>query len=121
MDLAAKTGVPSSIEPSRDKPIYARQAIPKITVLHRIGSQSRRPTTPVLKTRVLVIDDCPANADSLVFMLSHAGYEAKAVYSGPDAIEAVKWFRPDLVIADLLLAGMSAVEAAAEIHRIANC
>src|SRR5207302_4179023 len=79
--------------------------------------QNLRPTTPVSKLRLLVIDDCPANADSLVFMLSHAGYEANAIYSIDEGIDTAKCFRPDMLIC-ALSKGMQNIQVVTSIRRV---
>lgn len=65
--------------------------------------------------RVLVVDDDRAIADSLAFMLAHEGYNAKAAYSGTEAVEAAKDFRPDVLITDLVMPDISGTEAATQI------
>ena len=117
MDLVAKTGVRNVIESTRNQPIYVRPAAPRGTLLNRTVPQNLRPTTPVSKLRVLVIDDCPANADSLVFMLSHAGYEAKAIYSADDGINIAKRFRPEMLIC-ALSTGRQNIELTTSIRRV---
>ncbi len=117
MNLAARTGV-RTVEAARNKPIYARPATTTRTPLNRTVPQNLRPTTPVSKLRLLVVDDCTANADSLVFMLSHAGYAAKAIYSAAEGVEAAKWFRPDMLICASLPTGLPSIEVATSIRRV---
>lgn len=69
------------------------------------------------KGKILVVDDEPAIADSLVFMLNHEGYKAEAAYSGDGAIHKAVVFRPDLVISDVVMPGKSGIEACIEISR----
>ena len=79
-----------------------------------------RPT--VTQKRILVVDDDRAVADSLTFMLSHEGYAAKAAYSGQEAIELSKQLRPDLLIIDVVMPGISGTEAAVQICKVLyNC
>jgi len=46
------------------------------------------------------VDDERSIADSLAFMRAHEGYVAKAAYSGTEAIEAAKDFRPNILITE---------------------
>jgi len=52
----------------------------------------RKPTQAA--ARILVVDDEQRVADSVAFMLLHEGYEAKAVYSGTEAIRVAPDFKP---------------------------
>ena len=67
--------------------------------------------------RILLVDDERAIADSLAFMLSHEGYDVKAVYSGGDAIDTAKQFKPELLITDVVMPGISGTEAAISISK----
>jgi DNA-binding response OmpR family regulator len=61
---------------------------------------------------VLVIDDEPAVADTLVEILNNSGYAAIATYDGEDALETALLMPPELVIADVGLPGLSGIEVA---------
>ena len=45
-------------------------------------------------------------------ILNQAGFEARAVYSGEKAIEALDTFHPDMLISDVIMTGMTGIEAA---------
>ena len=115
MNLAA-TGVHIA-DVSRHKPICARHTTTTGIPATRAVPQGLRPTTLVSKLRLLVVDDCEANADSLVFMLSHAGYETRAIYSVNEGIETAKRFRPDLLIC-ALSTGMQNIEVVTSIREV---
>jgi DNA-binding response OmpR family regulator len=57
------------------------------------------------KLRVLI-------ADTLAIILNQAGFEARAVYSGEDAISALEGFRPDMLISDVIMTGKTGIETA---------
>jgi CheY-like chemotaxis protein len=69
------------------------------------------PTTPS-KPRVLVADDEQVIANTLAIILNQAGFEARAVYSGEKAIESLDTFAPDMLISDVIMTGMTGIEAA---------
>jgi len=73
--------------------------------------------TPLNGKRILLVDDERTIADSLAFMLSHEGYDVKAVYSGGDAIDTAKQFKPELLITDVVMPGISGTEAAISISK----
>jgi len=64
------------------------------------------------KPRVLVADDEQVIANTLAIILNQAGFEAMAVFSGEKAIEALDTFRPDMLISDVIMTGMTGIEAA---------
>jgi CheY-like chemotaxis protein len=67
---------------------------------------------------VLVVDDEQVIADSLAAILRQAGYVAAVAYDGQTALAKCKSFRPDLVISDVVMPGMSGVEMAVLIKEI---
>ncbi len=64
------------------------------------------------KPRVLVADDEQVIANTLAIILNQAGFEARAVYSGEKAIEALDTFNPNMLISDVIMTGMTGIEAA---------
>ena len=69
------------------------------------------------KPRVLVADDEQVIANTLAIILNQSGFEARAVYSGESAIEAVETFQPDMLISDVIMTGITGIEAAIEIRK----
>jgi len=83
---------------------------------------SEIPTTPAAKPKVLVADDEQVIANTLAIILNQAGFEAKAVYSGEKAIEALDSFAPDMLISDVIMTGMTGIEAAIQTRaKLPNC
>jgi len=62
--------------------------------------------------RVLVVDDNEDAADSLGMLLEFLGAEVKVVHDGKSALEAMKTFRPAVVLLDLGMPGMNGLEVA---------
>ena len=73
---------------------------------------SEASTLPRPKSKVLVADDEQVIANTLAIILNQAGFEARAVYSGEKAIEALDNFYPDMLISDVIMTGMTGIEAA---------
>lgn len=67
------------------------------------------------RLRVLVVDDNKDAADSLHLLLESIGQDTFTVYDGRAALEAIEKFRPDIVMLDLGMPGMSGYEVAQEI------
>ena len=61
--------------------------------------------------RVLVVDDDPQVIETLRDFLDHLGYEASAAGSGEEAIAAMTTVQPQVVLLDLLMPGISGLEA----------
>jgi CheY-like chemotaxis protein len=68
--------------------------------------------------RILVIDDEKKLADTLVMILKAAGHEAEAVYDGADALLRSEALRPECVICDVVMPGMSGLEACAKVQEL---
>ena len=62
--------------------------------------------------QILVVDDNADAARMLKVLLRCEGHEARIAFDGPAAIEAATLFRPDVVLLDLTLPGMSGAEVA---------
>ncbi len=73
-------------------------------------------TTPTSKPKVLVADDEQVIANTLAIILNQAGFEAKAVYSGESAVETIDEFQPNMLISDVIMTGMTGIEAAIKIR-----
>jgi DNA-binding response OmpR family regulator len=68
--------------------------------------------------KVLVVDDERVIADTLVIILNQNGYQATAAYSGGAAVEQAQAGKPALVILDVVMPGMSGIEAAKRIRKL---
>jgi DNA-binding response OmpR family regulator len=57
--------------------------------------------------RILIADDNAQNADLLEAHLDGTGYDTKVVYSGEDALAALRDWTPDVVLLDVMMPRMS--------------
>ena len=62
------------------------------------------------KNKILVVDDDPNITKSLKVILQKEGFITRVASSGEEAIEEVRKDRPDLILLDLVLPGLSGVE-----------
>lgn len=69
--------------------------------------------------RVLVADDERTIANTLARILNASGFEARAVYSGEKAVEAARVLQPDILITDMVMTGITGLEAAISILALA--
>ena len=72
---------------------------------------------PISGRRVLVVDDNQDAADSLGMMLEALGAEVTVLYDGPGAVKHVEDHRPEIVLLDIGMPGMSGYDVAREIRR----
>ena len=74
------------------------------------------------KPKVLVADDEQVIANTLAIILNQAGFEARAVFSGEKAVEALDSFQPNMLISDVIMTGMTGIETAIITrNRLPNC
>jgi two-component system phosphate regulon response regulator PhoB len=67
--------------------------------------------------RILVVDDEPDITALVAYHLAKVGFRVSTAGNGPDALKAAREERPDLVILDLMLPGMSGYDVLAELRR----
>jgi len=63
-------------------------------------------------SRVLVVDDLAASAETLMTLLEMEGFEVKVAHEGQAALALAREFRPDVVLLDIGLPGMNGFEVA---------
>ncbi len=74
------------------------------------------------KRKVLVADDEQVIANTLAVILNQNGFEARAVYSGEAAIEALDSFQPDMLITDVIMTGITGIEVGIAVRaRLPQC
>ncbi len=73
------------------------------------------------KRRVLVVDDNVDAAESIAMILRITGHEVLCIYDGPSVLKTVQNYRPEVVIIDIGLPGMSGYEVARQLRSIPEC
>jgi DNA-binding response OmpR family regulator len=68
-------------------------------------------------TTVLVADDDSDIRELVVFKLGQAGYEVHAVADGVAALDTARTLRPDLMVLDLMMPGLSGLDVCQELRR----
>jgi two-component system phosphate regulon response regulator OmpR len=67
-------------------------------------------------TRVLVVEDEPALARGLLDHFHDEGYQVRVIGRGDQAVPAVREFRPQLVVLDIVLPGRSGLDVLRELR-----
>jgi signal transduction histidine kinase len=71
---------------------------------------------PTARRRLLVVDDNKDSADSLAMLLRLLGNDVDTAHNGVQALQAVADYRPDAVLLDIGLPGMSGYDVAREVR-----
>ena len=77
--------------------------------------RARKPAGGKAPSRILVVDDLAASAETLMTLLEMEGFEVKIASEGMAALKIAEGFRPDVVLLDIGLPGMNGFEVA---HRL---
>jgi CheY-like chemotaxis protein/anti-sigma regulatory factor (Ser/Thr protein kinase) len=77
----------------------------------------RRPAGVLPPRRVLVVDDNRDAAQSLAMLLSLLGAEVHVAFNGPEALDALAGYKPDVVLLDIGMPGMDGHEVARRIRQ----
>ena len=78
---------------------------------------ARTDTPKMTNAHILVVDDEPDISALVAYHLARESYRVRTASSGPEAIRAAEVERPDLVILDLMLPGMSGLQVLEELRR----
>jgi CheY-like chemotaxis protein/two-component sensor histidine kinase len=76
----------------------------------RIGDDTARPS------RILVVDDLMASAETLMTLLEMEGFEVRIANDGMAALRIAQEFRPDVVLLDIGLPGMNGFDVANQLR-----
>jgi two-component system phosphate regulon response regulator PhoB len=68
--------------------------------------------------RILVVDDEPDITALVAYHLAKAGYRVSTAANGQDALKAAREERPDIIILDVMLPGVSGYDVLAELRRL---
>ena len=69
-----------------------------------------------MKGRVLIVDDDAALAEMLGIVLRGEGFDVSFVHDGTSAVDAFHRVKPDVVLLDLMLPGMSGIDVCRQIR-----
>lgn len=72
--------------------------------------------------RILVVDDEVLVADTLTIIFRKHGFDARAAYSGEQALDCALDFQPQLLLCDISMPGMGGLRLIADMARqLPNC
>ena len=76
--------------------------------------------TSLLRNKVLIVDDTPANIDVLRKTLAPEGYELSVATSGEAAVKIAARLKPDLILLDIMMPGIDGYETCRRIKSDVN-
>jgi signal transduction histidine kinase/DNA-binding response OmpR family regulator len=65
---------------------------------------------------ILIVDDNRDATDSMAMLLGMEGYDIRVAYDGPQALDAVRAARPDVILLDIGLPGMDGFQVAQRVR-----
>ncbi|MBS4098553.1 MAG: response regulator [Sulfuricella sp.] len=71
---------------------------------------------PLFEATVLVVDDAPPNVKLLRLILKDAGYRVLEAVSGPEALTTLRRDKPDIMVLDVRMPGMTGYQVCREIR-----
>jgi signal transduction histidine kinase/CheY-like chemotaxis protein len=84
---------------------------------HAAGSGRSADRMPS-SSRILVVDDLQASAETLMTLLEMEGFEVRIANDGMAALKVAQEFRPDVVLLDIGLPGMNGFEVANQLRSL---
>jgi CheY-like chemotaxis protein len=81
-------------------------------------TDGRSMPTESYNPKVMVADDEKVIADTLAMILTQCGFEARAVYSGEEALAKAASFVPDMFISDVVMTGIDGIETAIKMRAL---
>jgi len=68
------------------------------------------------RAKILVVDDTPQNVKLLADLLTIKGYSVTTAANGNEALEKIASDRPDLVLLDIMMPGLSGYEVCRKVR-----
>jgi len=68
--------------------------------------------------KILIVDDEPDTVELISIILGKKGYEVAKAYSGKECLEAFRKEKPDLILLDIMMPGMSGWDVYGRIRKL---
>ena len=83
-------------------------------------TQAHATKPPVVRRRVLIVDDNRDSAHTMAALFMAWGHEVRTAYDGPSAVDSAREFRPEAIFLDLGLPGMNGYDVAQRLRETAG-
>lgn len=113
-----------SVQALSDGPGQGSELIVRLPNLaeHPVKDEMPQVTAPGISQacprRVLIVDDNSDASETLEMLLQLWGYEVRSVHSGLEALEVAPEYRPEVVLLDIGLPGMSGYDVAQRLREV---
>jgi CheY-like chemotaxis protein len=104
--------------PQRGATFTVRLPLAPATAKAQPDSPANAPDQKTPNRSVLVVDDNRDAAESLALLVESFGHSTQVAYDGPSAIEKAQQVRPDVVLCDIGLPGMTGYEVARKLRSV---
>jgi CheY-like chemotaxis protein len=98
------------------EPIYNHAALRRIHIVDHPETFMSDPAARAGRHRILVVDDNVDSAESMSVLLRLEGHDTRVMHEGEGVVDAVRQYRPDLVLLDIGLPGVSGYDVAAQLR-----
>ena len=68
--------------------------------------------------RVIVLDDERVISDTLAMILNHHGFQTRVGYTGEQGLRIAQEFKPDLIVSDVIMAGLNGIDMSIQIRKM---
>lgn len=85
-----------------------------------VGHPVDRWSEIVMTAKILLVDDEQGILDLIAAYLRPEGFQVHTALDGPSALKAVRAFKPDLIVLDIMLPGMDGVQVLSQLRRESN-
>jgi PAS domain S-box-containing protein len=92
--------------------------LPLLAVPAQAPPPQRTGSRPASSRRVLVVDDNQDATETLELLLQLWGHEVQSALNGPEALARAAEFRPEIILLDIGLPGMSGYEVARQLREL---
>ncbi len=100
---------------------HGAEFVVRLPVAQRVNPREVEQATPPpvggRRLKVLVVDDNADLVEMLAIVVGALGHDVRKAVDGPGALLAAKTYRPDVVLLDLGLPGLSGLDVARELRR----
>jgi adenylate cyclase len=84
----------------------------------RGGDRLPHLTSGSMNERILVVDDAPANIQTVAAIVKGQGYQVTVATNGNQALDVVERIRPDLILLDVMMPELDGFETCRRIKRV---
>ena len=103
--------------PGRGSEFIVRLPLVTARAVAREADRPHKGRSAVAERRILVVDDNRDAAESLGMLLKYLGADVHTANDGPDALEALRNYRPSIMLLDIGMPGMDGFEVARRVRR----